>query len=77
MSYKYGKIFLILYLIFQIISSFSCRKSHKIIHENQDVISKEEKSLLEEMERRLIIWKTKKNFKNLKKYLNSKEKYLL
>jgi hypothetical protein len=66
--------FLVSILIF--ITLFSCRKDKEFVINEETVVPKEEIDTLKDIERRLLIWRSKKNFTTLEKYLDAKEKHL-
>jgi len=63
----------IIYIIIILILISSCRKDKEFILNEKKVITQEEINSLKNIERGLLIWRNKKNFNTLKKYLNAIE----
>ena len=54
----------------------SCRKDKEFVIKKKKLVSQEEIDSVKDMERRLLIWRNKKNFNTLNKYLIAKENHI-
>jgi len=71
MKFIYG-----LLIISILITLPSCRKDKAFVIKKTELVSKEEIDSLKNIERKLLIWRNKKNYTTLRKYLDAKEAYL-
>jgi len=76
MFFKLSKKFIYTVLILGLIFTFSCRKDKAFVIKKNKATSEEEIKILKSIETRLLIWRNKKNFSTLKKYLDAKEQYI-
>lgn len=70
------KFFYYLLIIVFLLTTTSCRRDKEFVIKKKKLSSQEEINSIKNMERRLLIWRTKKNFETLKKYLIAKESHI-
>ena len=66
----------IFFIFIFLITIASCRKDKEFVIKEKKIITKDEINSLKNIERTSLIWRSKKNFITLKKYLNAKANYL-
>jgi len=68
--------FVLLFFMFILFITTSCRKDREFVIKREKTISKEEINSVRRIERRLLILRNKQTYNTFKKYLEAKEDYL-
>ncbi len=70
------RFFYYFFIIGFLLTTTSCRRDKEFVIKKKKLISHEKINSIKNMERRLLIWRNKKDFNTLDKYLIAKENYI-